>query len=88
MREDAHTGNPQAPQATKKLAGIYRAGDILRCAEEEYQRLLQINPNDADALAHLGAISYQHGQWGIAEKHLQKALSCSRTMCTPASTWA
>ncbi len=72
MREP---GNPQAWQATKKLALLYTRGNDLDRAEQEFQRLLQQNPMDAEALTHLGAISYQRGHWGIAEKHLRKALA-------------
>jgi tetratricopeptide (TPR) repeat protein len=72
MREP---GNPQALHATKKLALIYDRGNDLDRAEQEYQRILQQDPKDANALNKLGEISYRRGHWGIAEKQFTKALA-------------
>ena len=72
MREP---GNPQALQATKRLALIYDRNHDLDRAEQEYQRILQQSPQDADTLCNLGYLSYRRGHWGIAEKHLRNALT-------------
>jgi tetratricopeptide (TPR) repeat protein len=72
MREP---GNPQALQATKKLALIYDRNHDLDRAEQEYQRILQQNPQDADTLCNLGYLSYRRSHWYIAEKYLRSALA-------------
>ena len=76
MREP---GNPQALQATKRIALLYDRTHDLDKAEQEYQRLLSQNPDDADAHCNLGYLSYRRGQMGIAEKHLRKALALQPT---------
>jgi tetratricopeptide (TPR) repeat protein len=72
MREP---GNPQALQATKRIALLYDRTHDLDKAEQEYQRLLTQNPDDAETLCNLGYLCYKRGHWGIAEKHLRKALT-------------
>jgi tetratricopeptide (TPR) repeat protein len=71
MREP---GNPQAIQATRKIALLYDRLDNLDKAEREYQNLLQRDPQDADALHRLGFVSYRRGHWGTAEQFLNQAL--------------
>src|SRR5260370_11152169 len=56
MREP---GNPQALQATKKLALIYDRNHDLYRASQEYQRILEQNPKDADTLCNLGYLNYR-----------------------------
>ena len=72
MREP---GNPQAMQATRKIALIYDRSDDLDRAEQEYQRILMDDPKDATALYKLGDLAYRRNRWGIAEKYLTKALA-------------
>jgi tetratricopeptide (TPR) repeat protein len=72
MREP---GNPQALQATKKLALIYDRNHDLDRAEREYKRILDQNPQDADAWCNLGYLSYRRGQMGNAEMQLRNALA-------------
>jgi tetratricopeptide (TPR) repeat protein len=72
MREP---GNPQALQATKKLALIYDRNHDLDRAEQEYQRILQQSPQDADTLCNLGYLNYRRNRMGIAEKQLRSALA-------------
>jgi tetratricopeptide (TPR) repeat protein len=71
MREP---GNPQALQATRKLALLYDRSHDLDRAEQEYQKVLLQNPKDADALAKLGDLANRRGQWGIAYKHFSNAV--------------
>ncbi len=72
MREP---GNPQAVLATKKLALLYDRTQDLDRAEDEYKRLLQHNPKDADTLAKIGDMYYRRGMWGAAEKWYGDALA-------------
>jgi tetratricopeptide (TPR) repeat protein len=72
MREP---GNPETVTATKKIALIYDRSHDLVSAEQEYQKLLQLNSKDAEALYKLGDISYRRGHWFTAEKHLRSALA-------------
>lgn len=72
MREP---GNPQALVATKHLALLYDRTQDLDRAEDEYKRLLQHNPKDADLLAKLGDMFSRRGKWAAAEKWYGDALA-------------
>lgn len=48
-------------------------------ANVDYQRLLEVLPNDVDALLALGRIAYQRGQFETAAKHLNQLLNTAET---------
>jgi tetratricopeptide (TPR) repeat protein len=78
-------GNPNAAQATKKIALLaHRHGDLDR-AEQEYKLLNQQNPNDADVLTKLGDIAYARNQWWAAGKYYGDAV---RMQESHSSAWA
>jgi tetratricopeptide (TPR) repeat protein len=72
MREP---GNPQAIQATKKIAILYERLHDRDKAEDANRLLVQQDPRDAEALHRLGYLSYQRNNMGIAEKYLRQALA-------------
>lgn len=80
MREP---GNPQALQASKKIALLYDRTHNLDKAEQEYRLLLQQNPSDADAMVNLGNVYYRRAQWFAAEKFFSDALKLK-----PDHAWA
>ena len=51
----------------------HRAGRI-QSAEPLYRQILQVDPDNADALHLLGVIAYQTGQHQLADQHMRRAI--------------
>jgi tetratricopeptide (TPR) repeat protein len=74
MREP---GNPQSLAASKRIIALRLRDNSaveLDRARQECEKLLLINPNDADLHYHMGEIFCRSGQFQLAEKSLRQAV--------------
>jgi tetratricopeptide (TPR) repeat protein len=73
-REMQAPGSNHAALATIRLGILYENSDDLDRAEDEYRRLLQLNPKDAVAFTKLGDLYARRTKWAIAEQLFEQAL--------------
>src|SRR5437868_3244000 len=64
---------PEAQKIAADGVKAYEKGD-LEGARKDFQKLLQLVPDNFFTLVNLGGIEYRLKLWGDAEKHLKKAV--------------
>ncbi len=64
----------RTPKSLEKGLALHNAGDLQQ-AEQEYKRILRLDPQHADALHLLGVIGQQRGEPALAVEYIGKAIA-------------
>jgi len=64
----------RTPKSLEKGLALHNAGDLQQ-AEQEYRRILRLDPQHADALHLLGVIGQQRGEPALAVEYIGKAIA-------------
>ncbi len=68
----------QNPETLQKGLALHNSGDLQQ-AEQEYQKILRLDPRHADALHLIGVIGQQRGEPALAIEYIGKAIAVNRS---------